>query len=399
MALMIVSVAMGTALLSCLLSIALDIKARVASELRQFGANITVEPSVEGLADIASQRRYLREEDLPKSKTIFWRYNIVGVAPFLHEKVFVKAASGEKTLEVTAAGTWFDKEMAVPGGGGFRAGIWSVAPWWEIKGAPPQGRQEVAAGAELALKHGIKPGDELLVDGEPFRVSGIVSVGGPEDGQVFFDLAALQAMKGRQGKLSKVLVSALTSPMDEFAYRDPATMSPKEYEKWYCTGYVTSIAKQLEEVFVGSKARPLWNVAYTEGRVLGRLSALVYLLTAFALIASALGVSTTMVAGLLKRTGEIALMKSIGADGFKTALVFLCEAAVIGFMGGIAGYLLSLVAVRFIGLEVFGTELTRRAMLLPVSLTAAQVISLAGSLIAVRKALLIKPALMLKEVR
>ena len=59
----------------------------------------------------------------------------------------------------------------------------------------------------------------------------------------------------------------------------PHTMSQTEYEKWYCTGYVTSIAKQLEEVFLGSTSRPIWPVAETEGKVLGRLKLLIYLLT------------------------------------------------------------------------------------------------------------------------
>ena len=38
-------------------------------------------------------------------------------------------------------------------------------------------------------------------------------------------------------------------------------MTATEYEKWYCTGYATTIAKQLEEVFHGSRARPIWQVA------------------------------------------------------------------------------------------------------------------------------------------
>jgi putative ABC transport system permease protein len=399
MALMVLSVAMGTALFSCLLTISLDIKSKVARELRDFGANITVEPRVEGLADIASQKRYLEEADIPKAKTIFWRHNIVGISPYLYGKVVLGLPGGRKA-EAQAAGAWLSgKTLPLPGGGDFKAGVPTVAPWWAVEGeAPSEGT--VVVGSALAGRLGLGAGNEVLVDGgTPFKISGILRTGGPEEDQVFFDLAAFQRMKGLGGKVSKVLVSALTTPMDDFAYKDPKTMSRTEYDKWYCTGYVTSIASQLEEVFAGSKARPLWNVARTEGRVLDRLSALVWLLSAFSLAASALGVSTTMVASLLRRTHEIALMKSIGADGAKTAMIFLSEAVVIGLAGGLLGYGFSLLAVHFIGVGVFGAELAQRAVLFPVSLLGALLIAVLGSLLPIRKALSIKPAIALKEGR
>ena len=61
MALMIVSVAVGTALAASLINISLEIGGKVSKELRTFGANILIEPKVEGLADISGQKRYLRE--------------------------------------------------------------------------------------------------------------------------------------------------------------------------------------------------------------------------------------------------------------------------------------------------------------------------------------------------
>jgi len=185
--------------------------------------------------------------------------------------------------------------------------------------------------------------------------------------------------------------------MDEFAYKDPEAMSRKEYEKWYCTGYVTSIAKQLEEVFAGGRARPVWQVAQTEGRVLDRLTFLIYLLTAAALLASSLGMSTTMAASLLRRLEEIGLMKSLGADSLRVSLIFLAEASIIGIAGGLIGYLVSLIAARYIGLEVFGTALSGRKVLLPVAIGSALLIAALGSLLPIRRALRVRPAVVLKE--
>lgn len=397
MAVMALSVAAGTAVTASLITVSLDIKGKVSKELRAFGANIVLEPKVTGLADIAGQRRYLREEDVVKSKTIFWRHNIVGVAPFLEERA--GAGFKGKSKDITLVGTWFEKRISLPGEkADFEAGVRSVSPWWSLTGSPPEGKT-VALGVSLARELGAAEGDEVLIDGSPYVVSGTLSTGGREDWQAFMELGEAQALKGREGDLTRVLVSALTTPMDDFAYKNPDTMSRLEYEKWYCTGYVTSIAKQLEEVFAGSKARPIWHVAETEGNVLGRLGMLIYLMTAAALLTSALAVSSTMAAGVLRRLDEIALMKSIGADAFGISLIFLSEAFVIGLAGGAVGYLASLLAAKFIGLQVFGSVPGARELLLPLSLLSALVISAFGSVMPIRRALRVKPALVLKGAR
>jgi putative ABC transport system permease protein len=394
MLLMVVAVAAGVALAAAMLTLAWDIRARVSRELRAFGANIVIEPRLEGLADLSGQRRWLKEEDLPRAKTIFWRHNIVGLAPFLYGQVELSTPGGQG-LRVEAIGTWFDHPMAVPGGS-FRAGVHTVAPWWELTGAPP-GRGSLLVGAALAERLGISPGMRVALDGREFKVSGLLRTGGQEDEAVVLELSELQSLLGLKGLLSRVLVSALTTPMDEFAYKDPASMSRKEYEKWYCTGYVTSIAKQLEEVFRGSRARPLWRVAQAEGRVLQRLSALVWLLTALVLASSILGVAATMAASVLRRQHEIALMKSIGADAVNVAMIFLSEALVIGLLGGLLGWALGYVATDFIARAVFSTQAQMRAVLLPLCLALGVLTTLAGSVVPIRRALRVRPAVVLRE--
>jgi len=210
------------------------------------------------------------------------------------------------------------------------------------------------------------------------------------------ELEVVQRLAGIPGRISQVFVSALTTPMDAFAYKDPQAMTRKEYEKWYCTGYVTSIAKQLEEVFSGSTVRPIWPVAETEGKVLNRLELLIALLTAVSLLSAALGVSTTMIMSLLRRIDEVALMKAIGADSSKTIAIFLTEALIIGIVGGFIGYLLSLGISGYLGYKVFGAALEQKGMLLPVSMGVSVLIAVIGAYLPIRRALIISPAIVLK---
>lgn len=389
MAVMVVSVSVGTALAASLLSLSFDISSKVSKELRSFGANIVIQPKVSGLAGVSGQKRYLREEDMVKAKTIFWRHNVLGIVPFLLVQ--------EVSPGVNLLGTWYRRVLPLPGEKkGFETGAAIVMPWWSIEGAWPSRDDQVLAGASVAARLGKKIGDAVTLAGRQFRISGIMNTGGKEDDLFIGELSMVQELSGLKGQVSQAFVSALTTPMDEFAYKDPNAMTKKEYEKWYCTGYVTSIAKQLEEAFAGSTARPIWPVAETEGKVLGRLNLLIYLLTAVSLLAAALGVSTTMIMSLLRRADEVALMKAIGADSMKTVIIFLTEALIIGLAGGLVGYLLSLGISGYLGYAVFGSGLDQKGILLPISICVSVLISLLGVYLPIRRALAIKPAIVLK---
>ena len=75
--LVFLSITMGAAVATAFLGIVGEISHKMALELRSYGANILLEPSaLEGGG-------FLREEDLPKIKTVFWKYNITGFTPYL----------------------------------------------------------------------------------------------------------------------------------------------------------------------------------------------------------------------------------------------------------------------------------------------------------------------------
>lgn len=62
---------------------------------------------------------------------------------------------------------------------------------------------------------------------------------------------------------------------------------------------------------------------------------------AIALLVAAIGIANTMTMAILERTREIGLMKAVGANNRDVLVVFLGEAAGIGFLGGLGGVLIS----------------------------------------------------------
>jgi putative ABC transport system permease protein len=188
-----------------------------------------------------------------------------------------------------------------------------------------------------------------------------------------------------------VLVSALTVPMDAFGRRDPRTMSKADYEKWYCTAYVTAVAKNIEEVMRGSRAKPVWQIASAEGALLSRFNLLMVLLTFMALAASATSVSACTMASMVRRNAEIGLMKAMGADRLQISLILLGEVFLVSLTGGCGGYLLGSRLAGMVSTSVFGAPLGSPAWLFSAALVSSFTVALLGSLAPLRRALMIEP--------
>jgi putative ABC transport system permease protein len=383
---------MGAAVATAFLGIVGEISHKMALELRSYGANILIEPSaLEGGG-------FLREEDLPKIKTVFWKYNITGFTPYLFG--VADLSSGTKRERSVVTGTWFYKQLEVEGEDTSFQGVKVIAPWWEVQGGMPQDADEAVVGAALARRLGVSVGREVdaTVHGQThrFRTVGIVTTGGYEEEQFFAPLVTVQSLLQKPGKVSRVLVSALTVPMDDFGRKDPATMTKDEYEKWYCTAYVTSVAKNVEEVMAGSRAKPIWQIASAEGALLTKLNSVMLFLTLLALGASAIAVSTSLVASMAERSPEIALMKAVGADRLQITAIFLGETLIISVVGGIIGYLLGDQLANLISHTVFDSTIKSPLWLFPTAIVSAFVVAIAGSVAPLRRAFLIEPVRVLK---
>lgn len=389
--LMLASVTLGTGVATAFLGSYREVAAGLQRELRSYGANILVEPA----AGVPA----LSEADLPKIKTIFWKHNIVGFAPFLSHRVEI-TAGGRRTM-APLVGTWFARELDVPDEEPSLQGVSVVAPWWELTGSWPMGPQQVVVGTLLAKRLRVLPGDTVAVTSsgtqQPFTVAGIIASGGKEDEQLLAPLDTVQELLQAPGQLDRVLVSALTVPMDAFGQRDPRTMTQLEYEKWYCTAYVTAVAKNLTEALAGSRATPIWRVAAAEGAVLERLGWLFLLLTVLALGGAIAGVAASLLVLVAARRGEIGLCKAIGADYGQVLRLMAGEIATVTAVGIVIGYPFGVVLATTLCRRVFDTSLTAPGWLFPIAVTAATVVALSGSLLPLRQALAERPVRFLRR--
>src|SRR5579862_760075 len=160
----------GMAVATATLSVALEVGDHMAREFRSLGANLLVTPQSDSLPlEIGGvdyrpvdQGAYLKESDLGKLKTVFWRNNIIGFTPFLDVPATVAATGGAAApaaVPATVIGTWFDHGVAVPDGSVFRTGLRITHPYWKVEGRWfADGSNECVVGAALANRLGIAAG-------------------------------------------------------------------------------------------------------------------------------------------------------------------------------------------------------------------------------------------------
>jgi putative ABC transport system permease protein len=407
----------GMAVATATLTVALEVGDQLAREFRALGANLLVTPRSDSLpVEIGGvdyrpvdEGAYLPEEKLGLLKTIFWRHNILGFTPFLDVPALIQDSQNGRSDSITMIGTWYEHAVPIPDGTHFTTGASATHPWWKIQGRWfADGASECVAGSALAAAHPdeIAIGKTLYVsalDGagsqqEPkaMRVVGIVSTGDSEDNSLLAPLSVVQTLSGHPGQLRQLYVSALTKPADALAERDPHTLTPTEYDQWFCSPYISSISYQIEQGLPGTDVRAIRRVAETEGRVLSRVGTLLWIVTLAALIAAALAVAATSAATVLQRRAEIGVMKAIGATNAVVGGIFLAEQLILAIVGGAIGFLCGIAFARVLGSSVFGTPAEPRLVLLPVILGLAIVVAMAGSLIPLRRAARLDPAPILR---
>jgi putative ABC transport system permease protein len=426
-----VAILLGTTAVTAMLALATTIGDRIHQELAVYGANIVVTPQADTL-DVkvggvnlkpATGGAYLHESDLVKLRGIFWANNITGVSPELSINLVgeLDGRPGGIGIDLPAVGYQFGSGS--PGSDPSKSYAPLLHPWWKLQGSWPEDRgsqnADIAIGSGLAHNTDMKIGDVISVplpgsrDGAitrsnkfDLRIVGIVSSGDATDNEVLLPLHTAQQIANSPDAVSRVEISARTKPEDAFAKSDPDKLSPKQHDRWYCSPYANSIAYQIREAIPGSNAEQVRRVEQSEGTVLSRISGLMWLISAAALLAAGFAVSAAMATAILERRAEIGLMRSLGASRGVIALLFYSETGVLAIFAGGCGYLIGSGLAAWLGARIFAGDGGGSAAvhlsailipaLLPVVVGLALLVAIAGSTPAIRTALAMDPSAILR---
>ncbi len=321
---------------------------KLERELRAYGPNLLVVPR---------SGRWLGEPSL----AVMGRMHGEGRLDAFSTVLVLRAQADGR--EIAVAGVRFDRARA-------------ISPWWTVEGAWPEPPSGALLGVNAAAKLGRRPGDSLALrtgnGAVALRVSGLLGTGGSEDNQVVVDLEVARALAGRPGAVSYVQGRAHES-------RD-----------------LPWLARLLAEAIPDAEVRTPFQVAMAEEAVLGRLQRLLLLVASVVLVASAVGVFTTVASRALERTREVGVLKALGAEERSVMWLFAAEAMGIGAAGGFLGFGLGLLMAEAIAWRVFGALVEPSASACLVSLTVGLAVSLGASLGPLRHAARVEPAAVLR---
>ena len=402
------SLAVGAAITSMLLNLYGDVRRKMTEDFRAYGANVVIAASSAGTARSAEDSAMVEEAALQPLAQFVRKVPGTSFAPVLYGVVRVSPDPADPRLpestNVVAAGAEF---------GALRR----LNPGWREAGAAisadlPPG--DCAVGSHLAARLHVRQGDSIelrrvssvaavsdrrIVDrrstlqaggqrpplqtaesnaesGSPFaayRIATVLTTGAAEDDQVFLPLATLQSFLGIAGKVTLVELSI-----------------PGE------TGDVESGVHRLARLLPGLEVRPIRQIVYSEGKVLGTIRWLLLSLTVLILVIIALCVMATMTAIVLERRKDIGVMKTLGAADALLMRLFMTESASLGLAGGVLGYGVGAWLAHGLAARLFGVALRLNGWTLPVVCGLTVMLAVIAAQVPLRIVGAIQPTVVLK---
>ena len=349
----LLSVAIGATILSGLVSIYYDVPRQMGAEFRNYGANMifTAADGEMTLSDVESAAKSVSADQL------------VGMAPFRYENVRIN------DIPVVATGT-------VP------EGVKATSPYWSVEGGWFTGDGQLMVGANVADSFRIKTGDMIEVTYTPtdengveadldnsvfFTVTGILETGGSEEDYIYMTLDDLAALTETDGRIDVAELS-ISATADE----------------------LKELVSDINAVSGAVNASLVKRVTASEATVLTKLQALVLLVTIVVLALTMICVATTMTAVVAERR------KEIGASDRSIIEEFMGEGMLLGLCGGVLGSVLGYVFAQQVSLNVFSSSIVFRPLLVPVTVIASIAVTGISSLMPIRSATEVDPALVLK---
>lgn len=248
-----------------------------------------------------------------------------------------------------------------------------LTPYWVVTGKRPETSRECLVGRHVAETLGLKGGGSVNITwpagGSPtdYSVVGIVESGDEDDERVFVSPMA------NSGELNFALVSA--------------------------QGGEKAIAR-LQEALAGTAAhieiKPLRQILHGEEHVLDKVRVLCLAALGAVLTLTALGVSASMLARVVERKKEFALLQALGAHKRAVVKFLLTESATVGGMAAVLGFGLGTLLAAAVVRQIFKVNIAPHGLAFAAALAVTTAVALLAGIIASRRMLRLQPATALK---
>ena len=192
-------------------------------------------------------------------------------------------------------------------------------------GRPYRSPNEIVLGDALAKQLHITLGRSLAIDHRRLRVVGIYHNGiAYQDAGAFIPLATAQAISGRQGEATTIVVKLDSSTRPAAARR--------------------TIARRFPGILVISDAQQATR-AGVSGQLISQFGLVIVVI---ALVIGGIGVMNTMLMAVIERRSEFALLSAVGFSGRQIAGRVLVESTLTTIIGAAFGLVLGVLGAQLL---------------------------------------------------
>ncbi len=333
----LVTLATCAALVTLFTTATFEVGRKMSAALRQVGANAVAYPATAAQADW----------------TAFTNVANVRGASVAQLSVRVGMVKGNPMAVVAAESEKFQH----------------LTPYWAVTGRRAATAQECVVGRRAAAALELKPGQSVSItwpgqsQASQFTVAGIAETGDEDDDRLFI-----------AGPLERV----------EFRY---ALLSVSGGE-----GQIDQIAQALAAANANVEIKPLRQILSGEQHVLKKVNLLCLVSLWTVLVLTALGVSASMLARVVERRKEFALLQALGAKRRSVVGFLLTESATLGLVAAILGFAVGTALAALVSRQIFQTAVAPHGTAGLIALTTTTLVALLAGGIACVRALRFQPA-------
>jgi len=354
----LLAVVVAAAVSTAMMDLYVDAQAKLQKEFRGYGANIVVlAPSAAADAPLAGKQLALPPDALARVEAVLAGRGVA--VPFAYT-----VASTSDGSPIVVAGT----EMAF---------AQKLNRWWSVTAWPASPKTallgERAAGIVLPQNQKNPQPFELWFQGRSIRLApvGRLHTGAAEDSRIFIPLDDFSPWTGLQPNSIEIAASG----------------SPEE---------INDIARRLSLALPEAQVRPVRQITEAEARVLGKTRTALLVSILLIIITAALCLLSTLTAWVLDQRRNFAVMKALGASERTLGAFFAAEAAFIGVIGAILGFVIGVGIAAWIGRVNFHAPVVPRLSVFPVILLASVAVALLAAVLPMALLARVQPARILK---
>jgi putative ABC transport system permease protein len=349
---MVVAAAVATAMLN----LYADAQAKLRKEFRNYGANIVV---------VTKEGAALPADALGKIDSVVAGHGLA--VPFAY--VVARTVDGQS---IVVAGTDLDQAK-------------KLNSWWKLEGS--NGETSVldrgsATNWIASALLGLRAKSVVSPDGRPFDLSfqgrmvhltgtATLQTGAAEDSRIYIPLAAFESWSHIQP--STIEVAAQGSPEE-----------------------ISATIQSLSQALPNTEVRPVRQIMEAEARVLGKTRAALLAAAVLIILTSALCVLATLMGWVFDRRRDFAIMKALGASERLLNSFFAAEAAALGIVGAILGFLIGIGIAAWIGRVNFHAPVVPRFGVLPIVLLGSVAVALLSAALPIGLLRRVQPAIILR---